>query len=121
MEGGMMKIAQENNRKENENKHIALPVVFEAQIQEISKEFFPERIVQDGQKWVCPVCLRPHHKEPGPFTHGATVRKKENSVSLWVQSSGCCRWEQHFSLNKIKERKINASNLNSVIKRSFYS
>ena len=116
----MMKIVQEKKKMGSGNKSITLPVVVDAQIQEISKEFFPERIVQVGGKRICPVCLRPHHKDPGPFTHGVIVRKNEDSVSLWVQSLGCCRWEQSFSLKKIKERKVNASNLQSAIKRSFY-
>ena len=117
----MMKIVQEKKKMGSENKSITLPVVVDAQIQEISKEFFPERIVQIGKEWICPICLRPHHKEPGPFTHGLTIRKSENTVSLWMQSLGCCSWVKHFPFNKIKERKVNASNLNSVIKRSFYS
>lgn len=117
----MMKIVQEKEKKGSEKKSITLPAVVDAQIQEISKEFFPERIVQVGKDWICPICERPHHKEPGPFTYGVTVRKNESAVSLWVQSLGCCRWEQHFPFKKIKERKVNASNLNSVIRRSFYS
>lgn len=121
MEGRIMKVVKEEKKKGSENKSIALSVVVDAQIQEISKEFSPEQIVQVGKDWICPVCLRPHHKKPGPFTHGATIKKNESTVSLWVQSMDCCRWEQHFPFKAIKERKVNAANLNSVIRRSFYS
>ncbi|MDI6777313.1 MAG: hypothetical protein QMD03_08820 [Syntrophales bacterium] len=117
----MMKIVQEKRKKGSERKSIALPAVDDVQIQEISKEFFPEWIVQDGKDWICPICERPHHKEPGPFIYGATVRKNESAVSLWVQSLGCCRWEQCFPFKKIKERKVKASDLIPVLRRSFYS
>lgn len=116
-----MKIVQGKGKKESEGKSTALLAVGDVQINEISKEFFPERIVREEEDWICPICERPYHKEPGPFTYGATVRKNEGTVSLWVQSLGCCRWEQHFPFKKIKEGKVKASNLISVLRRSFYS
>lgn len=117
----MMEIVQEKRKKESEQKSIALLGVDDAPINEISKEFFPKRVVQERKDWICPICERPYHKEPGPFTYGVTVRKNESTVTLWVQSLGCCKWEQCFPFKKIKERKVNASNLISVLRRSFYS
>jgi hypothetical protein len=116
----MMEIVQEKRKKGSERKSIALLAVDDTQIKEISKEFFPKRVVQEGKDWICPICERPHHKQPGPFTYGVTLRKKEVTVTLWVQSLGCCRWEQCFPFEKIKERQVNASNLFSVLRRSFY-
>jgi len=36
----------------------------DSQIFEISKEFFPKRIVRKGKDWICPICKRPHYKQP---------------------------------------------------------
>ncbi len=117
----MIKSVQEKRKKGSEIKSIALPVVEDVQIQEISKEFFPEWVAQHGKEWICPICERPHHKEPGPFIYGVAVRKDESTVTLWVQSLGCCRWEQNFPFKKIKEGKVKVSNLIPVLRRSFYS
>jgi len=117
----MMKNVQEKRKKGNEGKSIALLSVNDAQIGEISKEFFPKRVIQEGKDWICPICERPHHKEPGPFTCGMTIRKNEGTVTLWVQSLGCCRWAQHFPVKKIKDGKINTSDINSILRRNFYS
>jgi hypothetical protein len=121
VEARIMKIIQEKKKNESERKNIAVHAVDEAHIEEISKEFFPERIVQEREDWICPVCERPHHKQPGPFTYGVTVRRNESTVTLWVQSLGCCRWEQCFTFQEIKERKVKASNLIPVLMRRFYS
>ena len=88
-----------------------------AQINEISKEFFPKRIVKKGKNWICPICYRPYHKEPGPFTCGIKIRENERAVSLWVRALDCCGWEQHFSL----DQKVEISNMNTVLKRIFSS
>jgi hypothetical protein len=117
----MMEIVQENGEKGTEQKGIALFAVDDLQIKEIGKEFFPKIVIQGRKDWICPICGRPYHKEPGPFTCGVTVRRKESTVTLWVQSLGCCRWEQSFPFRKIKERKVNASDLIFVLRRSFYS
>lgn len=89
----------------------------DAQISERSKEFFPKRIAKKGKEWICPVCYRPHHKKPGPFTCGIKARENERTVSLWVRALDCCKWEQHFSL----DRKVEISNMNTVLKRIFSS
>ena len=91
----------------------------DSQIFEISKEFFPKRIVRKGKDWICPICKRPHYKHPGPFTCGMTVRKSESIVTLWVRSLGCCGWAQHIPFEKIKERKIESLKLIPVLKRIF--
>jgi hypothetical protein len=117
----MMEFVQQERKKGSEQKSIALLAVDNEQIKEIRKEFFPKRVSQERKDWICPICERPYHKEPGPFTCGVTLRRKESTVTLWVQSLGCCRYEQCFSLKKIKERKVNASNLISALRRSFYS
>jgi|GEM_PF-2390858 len=116
-----MKIVQEKRGKDSEKKINALLVIEEAQINEICKEFFPKWVVKEGKDWICPICQRPHHKEPGPFTRGVTIHTNESTVTLWVQSLGCCRWEQCFTFKEIKERKVKASNLIPVLIRSFYS
>lgn len=85
------------------------------QINEISKEFFPKRIVKNGKDWICPICYRPHHKKPGPFTCGMKVQENERDVSLWVRALDCCEWEQHFSLDD----EVKISELSPVIKRIF--
>ena len=87
---------------------------------EISKEFFSKRIVKKGKDWICPICNRPHHQKPGPFTAGMIASRSECEATLWVQSLGCCRWEQHIPFEKIKERKIESLNLIPVLKRIFY-
>ncbi|HHT9124673.1 MAG TPA: hypothetical protein ACFYD6_02530 [Candidatus Brocadiia bacterium] len=118
-----MKMVQEKREKEREaRKNIALLTgrVEDAQINEISKELFLGQIVKKGKDWICPVCYRPHHKKPGPFTCGITVHRNERTVSLWARALNCCRWEQYFPFEKIKERKVEASNLNPVLKRIFY-
>lgn len=112
-----MKMVQEKRKKGGKN--IALLTCEDAQINEITKEFFPEQVVKKGKGWICPICYRPHHhREPGPFTCGIKVRRNERTVSLWAQALNCCGWEQHFPFEKIKERKL--GDLNSVLKRIFY-
>lgn len=99
-----------------------LPALRDIHIREISKDFFPDLVSQEGTKeWKCPICERPHHKEPGPFSCGMTLDKNENTVSLWVKSFGCCKWNQNFSFYDIKERKVSKSNLISILKKVFYS
>ena len=115
-----MEMVQEKRKKGCARKNIAFLTGGDAQINEISKEFFPGRIFKKGKGWTCPLCYRPYHKEPGPFTYGLTVHRNGKTVSFWAQALNCCRWEQHFPFEKIKERKVKASNLNSVLKRIFY-
>ena len=114
-----MKIVKEKSGKDNEKKSNALLVIEDARTNEICKGFFPKRIVKNGKDWICPICLRPHHKKPGPFTRGVRILTDENAVTLWVQSFGCCRWQQQFPFNEIKERKVKKSDLNSVLLWSF--
>ncbi len=68
----------------------------------VSGEFFPDRVYQAGD-WICPLCLRTYHKEPGQFKYGATPRENENSVALWIESPGCCKWTQIISLEEFRE------------------
>lgn len=108
--------------KEKGGEKSVIPLMIEnARIKEISREFFPGQAIQEGKDWTCPICLRPHHKEPGPFNYGATIHEKKDSITLWVQSAGCCKQEQEFSIKKLKERQVKASNLMPFLKRHFYS
>lgn len=101
------------------NKSIALLKVDSVVIEEIRGEFIPDWLVHNSQKCICPICLRPHHKEPGPFMYGMTLNKKKETISLWVQSFGCCRTEQYFPLGYALKREINPANIISIIKKVF--
>ncbi|PKP59926.1 MAG: hypothetical protein CVT89_00685 [Candidatus Altiarchaeales archaeon HGW-Altiarchaeales-2] len=97
-----------------------LPALRDIRISEMSKDFFPGWIIQDGTKeWRCPICERPHHKEPGPFSCGMTLDKNESTATLWVKSFGCCKQAQYFSFSDIKKRKVCKSNLIPILKRIF--
>lgn len=114
-----MKITQGKGKRGEKS---IIPLMIEnARIKEMSQEFFPGQAIQEGEDWTCPICLRPHYKEPGPFSYGATIHEKKDFITLWVQSVGCCRWEQEFSIKKLKERQVKASNLMWFLKKHFYS
>ena len=80
----MTEIVIDNRRKGSKRKGIALLLVDDVQIKEIKKEFFPNHAGKEGDGWICPICERPYHKEPGPFTYGVTLRKDEGTVTIWV-------------------------------------
>ncbi len=88
-------------------------------IMEVSKEFFPDWNKQVPAKWVCPLCYRPHHKNPGPFFYGMKTDKTNDIVTISVRASGCCGWHQYFPYKNIRERTINPENINSVIQEVF--
>src|SRR3990167_8192594 len=85
----------------------------------VGKEFFPDWVKQKPGKYICPVCKRPHHKEPGPFTYGIAVNKNEKMFPLWVQSFGCCKTVQEFSFQSIKRQNINSENIVPILKKVF--
>ena len=85
----------------------------------ISKEFFPDWVKQKSGKYVCPICGRQHHKEPGPFSYGITINKNERTASLWVQSFGCCKSDQCFPYDFVNKEKINTENIIPILKKVF--
>ncbi|MBU1298120.1 MAG: hypothetical protein KKF20_06875 [Bacteroidetes bacterium] len=115
-----MKYSKETRTKTSEIERVAMPTIKNISVEEIRKEFLPQWFIQGAEYPVCPLCARPHHKEPGPFTYGITVRENEGNISLWVQSFGCCKSQQYFSFSDIKKRKVNKSNLIPILKRIFY-
>ena len=88
---------------------------------QISKEFFPDWVEQKPRKYICPICGRPHHKGPGPFTYGITINKNERMASLWVQSFGCCKSDQCFPYDFVNSQKINTENIIPILKKVFLS
>ena len=108
-----MKTIQEKRKKIIDRKSINLVAVEDEQFYEIRKEFFPKQDIKREETWICPICERPFHKKPGPFTCGLTVHRNEGTIALWVQSLGCCRFEQEFpieetlnNISKVKEGLI---------------
>jgi|SRR3972149_8917226 len=85
----------------------------------VSKEFFPYWIKQKLGKHKCPICKRPDYKEPGPFNYGITLNKNDKTVSLWVQSFGCCKTTQNFPYQFIKEQNLNSENIVPILKKVF--
>jgi len=90
-----------------------LPIV------QISKEFFPDWVKQKPGKYICSICGRPHHIEPGPFSYGITINKNERTASLWAQSFGCCKSNQSFPYNFVNKQKVNSENIIPILKKVF--
>lgn len=86
---------------------------------QISKEFFPTWIKQKPGQYRCPLCRRPHYKEPGPFTYGITTNENNSQVFLWVKSFGCCKTIQEFPYQSINEQNINTENIVPILKKVF--
>lgn len=123
-----MKTAKRKRKRVGKNI-VPYDVTENAEIREISREFVPANLGKvrprrpplEGEKWVCPLCERPHHKKPGPFTCGVKIYKRgeafygefydDEAIGFWVESAGCCRDEQGFPLTQFKEGRINTSNL----------
>lgn len=121
MEGIMIVNTQQKRKEDCEQNCTSIVVTDDVQINEIRKDFIPKLIYKKRKGWICPLCKRPHHKEPGPFTYGMTMRKDDNTIILWAQSLGCCKWNQYFPIDDIKHRKITPSNLISVLRECLYS
>lgn len=99
---------------------INLPsIIPDLPILNISREFFPTWIKQKPGKYRCPVCRRPHHIEPGPFTYGIAINTDERKVYLWVKSFGCCGTKQEFPYQSIKEHNIDIENIVPILKKVF--
>ncbi|MEW6507599.1 MAG: hypothetical protein AB1432_07640 [Bacteroidota bacterium] len=96
---------------------------------EISEEFFPTWFKQRRRKWICPVCNRQHHKEPGPFFYGMIANKDEDpndpllysgrTIAVFVKATGCCKWQQSFPYDEIKKRKTKKANIQFVLQKIF--
>lgn len=98
-----------------------LPALRNIHIRDISKDLFFECVIHEGTKeWICPICERPHHKEPGPISCGLTLDKNEKTAFLWVKADGCCKTVQYFSFSDIQKRKVNKSNIIPILKKIFY-
>lgn len=85
----------------------------------ISKEFIPKWFRKQTTKYRCPICQRPHYKEPGPFTYGITNNMVEGKLSLWVESFGCCGTIQEFPYESIEDQSIKVENINPILKKVF--
>ncbi len=69
-------------KRTNKTK-IDLPaVILDLPILNVSREFFPKWIKQKPGKYVCPICMRFHYKEPGPFTYGIANNTNEGNITL---------------------------------------
>lgn len=90
-----------------------LPIVY------ISKEFCPDWIDQIPENYICPICGRPHHKEPGPFTYGITINNDERTCSMWVKSFDCCEIKQLLPYQFVKKERVNSENIVPILKKVF--
>ncbi|OGU14405.1 MAG: hypothetical protein A2X61_12820 [Ignavibacteria bacterium GWB2_35_12] len=119
-----IKISSRNKREKtntvsHSNEIDALLVINDTPIKKICWEFSPDWEVYGVEKYICPVCERPHHMEPGPFTYGITFNYLKKIATLWVKSLNCCQWSQYFSFDDIKLRKFNSQNIIPIIAKVF--